>query len=95
MQKQLAQTIRSFSDGIKRSNRPEDRKLAADYLSALAPILAGAVLGDDLEILLIAFERQLGHTWLVDAEPFRDAFEKYGEFKKQVGFDYQKVVDRA
>jgi len=36
MHRTLAETIMSFSRGIERSKRPEDRKLAADYLAALA-----------------------------------------------------------
>jgi hypothetical protein len=32
MHRTLAETIDSFSRGIERSKRPEDRKLAKDYL---------------------------------------------------------------
>ncbi len=41
MHRALAETIASFSRGIERSQCPEDRKLAADYLAALAPLSPG------------------------------------------------------
>jgi hypothetical protein len=48
MHRALAEAIASFEDGMERSNRPEDRKLAHDYLAALAPLLARAVMGIDI-----------------------------------------------
>jgi hypothetical protein len=46
MHRTLAETIDGFARGIERSKRPEDRKLAADYLAALASLLARATLGE-------------------------------------------------
>jgi hypothetical protein len=83
MHRALAETIESFSRGIERSRRPEDRKLAADYLAALAPLLARATLGETILKDLQAIDRLFGHTWIIDPAPFEDAFEKWRTFKSE------------
>ncbi|MGH7388722.1 MAG: hypothetical protein ACREM3_04605 [Candidatus Rokuibacteriota bacterium] len=79
----MAETIESFSRGIERSKRPEDRKLAADYLAALAPLLARATLGESILRDLGAIERLFGHTWIIESAPFEEAFEKWRAFKAE------------
>ena len=81
MYRTLAEVVESFARGIQRSNRPEDRALASDYLAALAPVLASAALGHVILRELRQIDRLFGHTWLVDDEPFRDALEKWETFK--------------
>ena len=81
--KLLAETILEIAEGIKESNRPEDRKLASDYLSALSPLLAKAVIGKDISYDLPAIERLFGNTWLNDQQPFEKAFQKWRAFKEQ------------
>jgi len=81
--KLLAETILEFEQGIKESNRPEDRKLATDYLSALAPLLAEAVVAKDIFYDLASIERLFGNTWLIDQQPFEKAFEKWRAFRDQ------------
>lgn len=83
MHRGLAETIRLFTEGIRRSNRPEDRKLATDYLAALAPLLAKATLGESILADFGAIERLFGHTWLVDLAPFEKAFEEWRAFKSE------------
>jgi hypothetical protein len=79
----LAETIDAFARGIRASSRPEDRKLASDYLAALAPLLAATVLGRDVLAQLPQIDRLFGHTWLHDGELFRDAFAKWTTFKAE------------
>jgi hypothetical protein len=73
MHRTLAETIQSFSRGIELSKRPEDRKLAADYLAALAPLLARATLGENILRDLGAIERLFGQTWIIESAPFDEA----------------------
>jgi len=79
----LAETILEFTKGIKESKHPEDRKLAAEYLSALAPLLAKSVIAEDIFHDLSAIERLFGSTWLLEQQPFETSFKKWREFKKQ------------
>ena len=81
--KLLAETILEIAKGIERSNRPEDRKLASDYLAVLAPLLAKALMAEDIFYDLSAIERLFGNTWLIDQKPFETAFEKWRAFKEQ------------
>lgn len=68
MYRTLAEIVEGIEPGIRESkNRPEDQKLANDYLAALAPLLASAVLGRDILRQLPVVERLLGQT------PFREA----------------------
>ena len=83
MHRELANTIKLLERGIERSNRPEDRKLAADYLAALAPALASAVLGDDILPRLKDIDRLFGHSWLIDPTPFEDAFNSWRKFRSE------------
>ncbi len=83
MHRALAETIEGFSRGIKRSNRPEDRKFATDYLAALAPLLARATLGENILNDLGTIERLFGQTRIIDSAPFEDAFEKWRTFKSE------------
>jgi hypothetical protein len=83
MHRTLAETIESFSRGIERSKRPEDRKLAADYLAALAPLLARATLGESILRDFATIERLFGQTWIVESAPFEEAFEKWRAFKAE------------
>src|SRR5688572_20315395 len=83
MHRTLAETIESFSRGIERSTRPEDRKLAADYLAALASLLARATLGESILRDLGTIERLFGQTWIIESAPFEEAFEKWRTFKAE------------
>ena len=83
MHRTLAETIQSFSRGIELSKRPEDRKLAADYLAALAPLLARATLGENILRDLGTIERLFGQTWIIESAPFEEAFEKWRAFKAE------------
>jgi hypothetical protein len=83
MHRRLAETIQKFEQGIKGSNRPEDRKTASDYLASLAPLLARAVLGEDILKDLGSIERLFGHTWIIDQKPFEDAFSSWASFKRE------------
>ncbi len=79
----LAEAIDCLSWGVRESRRPEDRKLATDYLAALAPLLALATLGKDILRDLPDIDRLLGQTWLVDETPFRAALKKWRAFKEE------------
>jgi hypothetical protein len=83
MYRTLAEMVEGIERGIRESNRPEDRKLANDYLAALAPLLASAVLGKDILRQLPVVERLLGHTWLIDDAPFREALSKWRLFREE------------
>src|SRR5262245_20991981 len=83
MHRALAETIVSFSRGIELSRRPEDRSLAADYLAALAPLLAKATLGESILRGLGTIERLFGHTWIIEIGPFEEAFAKWRAFKTE------------
>jgi hypothetical protein len=81
--KLLAESIIAFSKGIEESNRPEDRKVASDYLSYLAPLLAKSIVGEDIFRDLSSIERLFGNTWLTNQKPFEKAFDKWRAFKEQ------------
>ena len=83
MYRTLAEVVEGIEQGIHGSSRPEDRKLASDYLAALAPLLASAVLGKDILRELPAVERLLGQTWLIDDGPFREALSKWRLFREE------------
>ena len=83
MHRELAKTILLFSQGVEKSNRPEDRKLVNDYLAALAPLLAHAVIGDDILKEIGAIERLFGNTWVIDNSPFEVAFKNWRLFKEE------------
>ncbi|HEX2094167.1 MAG TPA: hypothetical protein VHG28_17320 [Longimicrobiaceae bacterium] len=88
MHRLLAEAIDSLARGIERSSRPEDRKLVGNYLAALAPVLARAVLGQDILRALPDIDRLFDQTRLVDSAPFDDAFSKWRAFKAE----YSKSV---
>ena len=81
MYRSLTVTIKSFSEGLKECNRPEDRRLISDYLAALAPLLTLTVLGEDISKALLHIERLFAHTWAIDIKPFEKAFEYWRNFK--------------
>jgi hypothetical protein len=83
MHRPLAEAIEYFVRGIRASRRPEDRKLAADYLVALAPLLAAAVLGRDILRELPTIDRLFGQTWLIDDTPFREALARWRTFREE------------
>jgi hypothetical protein len=83
MHRTLAEAIESIALGIRESNRPEDRKLAADYLAALAPVLAAVVLGKDVLRELPAIERLFGDTRLIDDAPFQEGLAKWRQFREE------------
>ncbi|HJS76740.1 MAG TPA: hypothetical protein VJ778_04980 [Burkholderiales bacterium] len=83
MHRALAETVALFEAGLARCARPEDRSLVSDYLSALAPILAAATLGENVVARLDSVERLFGNTWLIDDAPFRPALEKWREFRSE------------
>ena len=83
MHRSLAETVALFEAGLARCTRLEDRSLVSDYLSALAPILAAATLGENLLARLDSVERLFENTWLIDDAPFRPALEKWREFRSE------------
>lgn len=83
MYRNLAETINSFSNGLRECHRPEDRELISDYLASLAPLLARAVMGDNILQELPKVERLFGHTWIIDTEPFERAFDHWRKFKEE------------
>lgn len=83
MHRELAKTILLFSQGVEKSNRPEGRRLANDYLAALAPLLAHAVVGDNILKDINAIERLFGNTWVIDNLPFEEAFKNWRLFKEE------------
>lgn len=87
----LAESIDSFETGLDECHRAEDRELVERYLAALAPVLAGTVLGNDVLGRIHAVERLLGNSWLIDEAPFEPALAKWREFKDE----YQRFVCRG
>jgi hypothetical protein len=83
MYRNLAETINSFSKGLEDCHCSEDRKLISDYLAALAPLLAGAVIGDNILRELPNIDRLFGHTWIIEIKPFESAFELWQNFKEE------------
>jgi uncharacterized protein (TIGR02246 family) len=83
MYRTLAEIIEGIEQGILQSSRPEDRKLASDYLAALPPLLAGAVLGKDILRQLPVIDRLFGYTWLIDEAPFHEALSKWKVFREE------------
>lgn len=77
MTQELAAIVEDLVAGLGRSHRPDDRALAQRYIAALGPILARAVRGQPVQADLQSFERLLGTTWLVDAEPFQAGLAKW------------------
>jgi len=80
----LAEITELFETGLADCHRPEDRKLVEGYLAALAPVLADAVLGKDIRDRLSDLERLLGHTWLIDQEPFEAALTRWRDLISDV-----------
>ena len=62
------------------THRPEDRILAADYMAALAPLLAAAVLGRNLLPQIRSMERLFDTTGVTDADAFEEAFAQWRQF---------------
>jgi len=83
MHRALAEAIELFESGKDNCHRAEDRPLVDRYLAALAPVLADAVLGNDVLSKLPQVERLFGNTWLIDSKPFNDAFVKWRQFKDE------------
>jgi hypothetical protein len=52
-------------------------------MSALAPVLASTVIGSDIIQAIKAIDRLFGQTWIIDVEPFRNAFDKWAVFKDE------------
>ena len=79
MYRSLANCILALERGVAASDRPEDHKLAADHMAALAPILAAAVLGKNLLPRIRSMERLFGTT-VIDVGPFEEAFAQWRHF---------------
>ncbi len=84
----LAECISEFSRGLESTHRAEDRGLADQYLAHLAPVLARLCLGQRVLDEIADVERLFGLTWIVDVEPFRRAFQLWGEFRDS----YQRSI---
>lgn len=87
----LAEAIELFEVGLANCHRSEDRAQIERYLAALAPILAGAVLGKEVVGRLGQLERLFGHSWLIDQVPFEPALAKWREFRA----DYERFAVRG
>lgn len=83
MHRTLAEVVELFEDGLANCHRSEDRAVVEKYLSALAPVLADAVLGKDVLSRLRQVERLFGHTWLRDQAPFEPALMKWRQFRRE------------
>jgi len=81
MHRALAETIDSFAQGIEKSRRSEDRTLIRKYLSELAPLLARATLGHSILQEIEMIERLFGHTWVIEPQPFEEAFRRWRTFR--------------
>ena len=91
MHRALAEAIELFERGLAESERSEDRRHVEQYLAELAPMLAAAVLGNDILGRLRQAERLFGRTGLIDQTPFEPAFTKWREFKTE----YEKFAVRG
>jgi len=80
----LALCILAFDNGISNSKNPEDRVLAAQYLTALAPLLARVVSNKEIKTGIDYIDRLFGQTWIVDLEPFKNAFDLWIEAKSEL-----------
>ena len=85
MKDELIRCILAFEEGIRDCHRPEDRLLVEKYLASLAPLLASVVQGVDVSERIQTMERLFGNSWVVDATPFRKAFESWEQVKVQHG----------
>lgn len=83
MHRALAEAVGLFEVGLAKCQRAEDRAVVEKYLAALAPVLAGAVLGQDVLSRLDQVERLFGHTWLTDQTPFAPALAKWRQFREE------------
>ncbi len=86
----LALCVLAFSDGISKSNRPEDQNLASQYLAALAPLLAKVVSRKDVTSEVRDVDRLFGHTWIADLPPFKEAFALWEEAKVELAHENRK-----
>ena len=85
LQSALASYIATLERCLAKTHRAEDRSIYEKYLADAAGILAGAVLGESMEILgsrFEAHERLWGHTWLQDPA-YREASSAWGAVKKE------------
>ena len=80
----LASCILAFSDGIARSNRPEDRSVVSQYLAALAPLLAKVTLEEKSGTMVSDIDRLFGQTWVIDSAPFEEAFRLWRVWKAEI-----------
>lgn len=83
MHRTLAEAVALFEVGLRNCSRAEDRSLVSSYLSTLAPILAAAVLGENVLARLEGVERIFGNTWLIDEVPFLPALQKWRQFRSE------------
>ena len=83
MHRSLAQAISLFEFGLAECNRAEDRQIIERYLAELAPILADAVLGNDVLSRIARAERLFGNSPPIDRKALEPAFAKWREFKDE------------
>ncbi len=63
MHSDLAKSIRLFEQGLAACTHADDRPVIRDYMAALAPLLARAVLGEDILSRLATIEHLFGNRW--------------------------------
>jgi len=79
----LANCILKIDKGVRTSSHPEDRVLGEKWLAYLSPVLASSLLSKaDLEGIK-GFERLIGHSFLVDPEPFGTFYDDWKNYKEQ------------
>lgn len=79
----LANCILKIEHGVRSTTRPEDRLLGERFLATLAPILAAAELRSNELRDLDAFERLVGHTFLIDPSPFGTFYDDWKVFRAE------------
>jgi hypothetical protein len=79
----IANCILKIENGVRTSNRPEDRAFGEKMLACLAPIIAASELSIVELKDIHGFERLVGHSFLIDPAPFGTFYADWKNFRDQ------------
>jgi hypothetical protein len=79
----LANCILKIDQGVRTSHRSEDRAIGEKWLAYLSPVLATSLLSRIDFKAIEGFERLIGHSFLIDPEPFGSFYDDWKNYREQ------------